>query len=114
MPYVKLLYMPDRNPTVRSAIKTITARGLGLRWDTPLKGLSLQGKIGANYYNAYSKSYRAETYFDENKTVGPTNLDVSDTDRTYSSIEALAQYTNSFARHSLWPPQTQCIGRILF
>lgn len=72
-----------------------------LRWDTPLKGLSLQGKIGANYYNAYSKSYRAETYFDENKTVGPTNLDVSDTDRTYSSIEALAQYTNSFGRHNL-------------
>ncbi len=72
-----------------------------LRWDTPLKGLSLQGKIGANYYNSYNKNYRAETYFDANKTVGPTNLDVSDTDNTYSSVEALAQYTNSFGRHNI-------------
>lgn len=72
-----------------------------LRWDTPLDGLSLQGKIGANYYNSYNKSYRAETYFDANKTVGPTTLDVSDTDNTYSSVEALAQYTNSFGQHNI-------------
>lgn len=72
-----------------------------LRWDTPLKGLSLQGKIGANYYNSYNKNYRAETYFDADKTVGPTNLDVSDTDNTYSSVEALAQYTNSFGKHDI-------------
>ncbi len=72
-----------------------------LRWDTPLKGLSLPGEIGANYYNSYNKNYRAETYFDANKTVGPTNLDVSDTDNTYSSVEALAQYTNSFGRHNI-------------
>ena len=72
-----------------------------LRWDTPLKGLSIQGKLGANYYNSYNKSYRAETYFDENKTVGPTNLDISDTDNTYTSVEALAQYNNTFGKHGL-------------
>ena len=72
-----------------------------LRWDTPLKGLSLQGKIGANYYNSYNKNYRAETYFDKNKTVGPTDLNISDTDNTYSSVEALAQYTNTFGKHNI-------------
>lgn len=72
-----------------------------LRWDTPLKGLSVQGKLGANYYNSYRKNYRAETYFDENKTVGPTNLTVSDTDNTYSNVEALLQYANNFGKHGL-------------
>ena len=72
-----------------------------LRWETPVKGLSFQGRVGANYFTAYNKNYRAETYFDDNKTVGPTDLSISDTNNTYSEIEALAQYTNTFGKHNL-------------
>lgn len=72
-----------------------------LRWDTPVKGLSIQGKMGASYYTNYYKGYRAETYFDEHKTIGPTTLTVSDNDNNYSSLEALAQYENLFGKHQL-------------
>lgn len=72
-----------------------------LRWETPLEGLSFQGKIGGNYFTSYDKSYRAETYFDENKTVGPTHLGISDTNNTYTSLEALAQYNRNFGLHGV-------------
>jgi len=45
-----------------------------LLWDTPVKGLTLSGKAGINYNNNFDKIYRAATYFDANKTVGPATL----------------------------------------
>lgn len=72
-----------------------------LRWETPLKGLSFQGKMGGRYYTNYSKTYRAETYFSPDKTVGPTTLGISDNDNSYYTFEALGMYENSFGKNNL-------------
>lgn len=72
-----------------------------LRWETPLKGLSFQGKMGGRYYTNNNKTYRAETFFSEDKTVGPTNLGIGENDNTYYTLEALGMYENSFGKHNL-------------
>lgn len=80
---------------------TYVAGNVRLRWETPIDGLSLQGKMGASYYTNYYKGYRAETYFDEHKTIGPTTLSISDNNNTYSNVEVLLQYMKSFGKHNL-------------
>nr|WP_319572434.1 TonB-dependent receptor [uncultured Draconibacterium sp.] len=72
-----------------------------LEWDTPVEGLSLSGKSGITYNSDYNKSYRAETYFDDSKTVGPATLSVSSYNGTYKNFEGLATYNKSLGDHSL-------------
>ena len=70
-----------------------------LRWETPVKGLSISGKGGFNYYTKYDKAYRAETYFDENKTVGPSSLNIWSGNNTYTTMEALINYERTIKKH---------------
>lgn len=71
-----------------------------LKWDTPIKGLSLIGKIGANFYSSYNKSYRAKVQFDENKSIGPNSLSVSSSNNTYTTMEAMATYEKQIKDHA--------------
>lgn len=80
---------------------TYVSGNVRFRWETPVEGLSVQGKMGATYWTNYSKNYRAETYFDEHKTIGPTTLTISDNNNTYSNIEVLLQYDKSLGKHNL-------------
>lgn len=72
-----------------------------LTWDTPLKGLSVKGKMGGQYYSYYNKSYMAETYFDETKTKGPQSLNIESGNTTYTDLEAYLNYVNTFGRHEI-------------
>ena len=71
-----------------------------LKWDTPIKGLSLIGKIGANFYSSYNKSYRAQVQFDENKSIGPNTLSISSSNNTYTTMEAMATYEKQIKNHA--------------
>ncbi|WP_201300976.1 TonB-dependent receptor [Sunxiuqinia indica] len=71
-----------------------------LEWETPVNGLSLSGKSGITYHSDYNKSYRAETYFDSSKTVGPASLSVSSYNGTYKNFEGLATYNKALDLHS--------------
>lgn len=70
-----------------------------LKWDTPIKGLALIGKVGANFYSSYNKSYRAKVQFDENKSIGPNTLSVSSSNNTYTTMEAMATYEKQIKDH---------------
>lgn len=77
-------------------------RALGsLTWDTPIKGLSITGKAGGTWYSSYNKTYVAETYFDETKTVGPSSLYISSSNNTYYDFEGYANYERQFGVHYL-------------
>lgn len=81
--------------------RNVSASGL-LRWDTPIEGLSLSGKAGVNYWTKHDKEYKAETYFDDTKTVGPSALSVYSANNTYTTLEALVNYDKVFKEvHSL-------------
>lgn len=79
--------------------KKVSASGQ-LNWNTPVDGLSFSGKAGLTYYTTYDKTFRAETYFDENKTVGPASLKIYSANNLYSYYEALANYSKQFGSHS--------------
>lgn len=79
--------------------KKVNASGQ-LTWETPVDGLSFSGKAGLSYYTTYDKTFRAETYFDESKTVGPADLKVYSSNNLYTTYEALANYTKDFGSHS--------------
>ena len=85
---------------VENVSRNINASGQ-LRWDTPIKGLSLTGKAGVTYWTKYDKTYRAETYFDENKTVGPSTLNIWTSNNTNTILEALVNYEKTFGSHDL-------------
>lgn len=84
---------------VKNINRNISASGQ-LKWDTPVKGLSLIGKAGVNYWTKYDKAYRANTYFDASKTVGPAILNVWTANNTYTTFEALATYEKQIKDHS--------------
>lgn len=67
-----------------------------LKWNTPVEGLSFSGKAGVNYWTKYDKAYRAETYFDDSKTVGPSTLNIWSGNNTYTTLEALVNYERTF------------------
>ena len=71
-----------------------------LTWTTPVEGLSFSGKAGMSYYTTYDKTFRAKTYFDESKTLGPASLKIYSANNLYTSYEALANYAKSFKEHS--------------
>lgn len=79
---------------VNNLARKISASGQ-LTWETPIDGLSFSGKAGISYYTTYDKSYRAETYFDESKTVGPASLGIFSVNDTYTTFEALANYVKT-------------------
>lgn len=79
--------------------KKISASGQ-LTWDTPVSGLSFSGKAGLSYYTTYDKTYRAETYFDESKTIGPASLKIYSANNMYTYYEALANYSKQFGLHA--------------
>lgn len=72
-----------------------------LTWETPIKGLSLKGKAGINYYTDYSKQFRAVVEFDENKKVSPASLDIYSSNNTYTNFEAYLTYERTFGHHNL-------------
>lgn len=78
--------------------KNLSASGL-LVWDTPLTGLKLTGKAGVTFYNGYDKSFRANTRFSEEKTVGPASLSMGSADNTYTTLEGLVTYERNVAGH---------------
>lgn len=78
---------------VQNVSRNISASGQ-LTWNTPVDGLSFIGKAGVNYWTKYDKAYRADTYFDDSKTVGPATLNVWTANNTYTTFEALATYEN--------------------
>ena len=84
---------------INNLARKISASGQ-LTWDTPVNGLSFAGKAGVSYYTTYDKSYRANTYFDESKTVGPASLNVFSVNDTYTTFEALANYAKTIKEHS--------------
>ncbi len=84
---------------VQNINRNISASGQ-LKWDTPVEGLSFIGKAGVNYWTKYDKAYRADTYFDETKTVGPATLNVWTANNTYTTFEALATYEKQIKNHS--------------
>lgn len=72
-----------------------------LKWTTPIKGLSLTGKAGANYYTSYNKTFKSTAQFDENKSIGPNSLSMNSANNLYTDVEALANYDLKIADHSL-------------
>ena len=72
-----------------------------ITWDTPINGLSFSGKAGLSYYTTYDKTFRAETYFDESKTVGPASLKIYSSNNLYTIFEALSNYSKMFDLHTL-------------
>lgn len=84
---------------INNLARKISASGQ-LTWDTPIDGLSFAGKAGVSYYTTYDKSYRADTYFDESKTVGPASLSIYSVNDTYTTFEALANYAKTIREHS--------------
>lgn len=85
---------------VQNISRNVSASGQ-LKWTTPIEGLSLTGKAGVNYWTKYDKAYRAETYFDDSKTVGPSTLSIWTANNTYTTLEALLNYEKQIQKHSI-------------
>lgn len=97
-------YSPEAWLASTSFVKNVGVNAIGstqLQWETPVKGLSLIGKAGVTYNNNYNKTYRAATYFDANKTVGPAYLSVGADNSTYKTFEGYAKYDKQINSHSL-------------
>ncbi|MCD8042178.1 MAG: TonB-dependent receptor [Tannerellaceae bacterium] len=84
---------------LKNDTKKVNASGQ-LTWDTPVTGLSFSGKAGLSYYTTYDKTFRAETYFDDSKTVGPATLKVYSSNNLYTTFDALANYGRQIGDHS--------------
>lgn len=84
---------------VNNISKNLSASGQ-LIWDTPVKGLKLTGKAGVSFYNSYDKSFRANTYFSPEKTVGPASLSMGSADNTYTTLEGLITYERDIKGHN--------------
>lgn len=96
-------YSPEAWLSGDSFIKNINRNvnaSAQLQWATPVKGLNVSGKAGVNYWTKYDKAYRAETYFDETKTIGPSALNIWTANNTYTTLEALGTYEKQISNHS--------------
>ena len=96
-------YSPQAWLAGESFVKNINRNisgSLQLQWVTPLKGLSFSGRGGVNYWTKYDKAYRAKTYFDESKTIGPASLNIWTANNTYTTLEALGTYERQLSNHS--------------
>jgi TonB-linked SusC/RagA family outer membrane protein len=82
--------------------KNINITGvIQLNWETPLKDLSFSGKAGITYHTNYNKSFLAETYFDDSKTIGPASLSVTSGNNTYQIFEGVLKYDKNIAYHAI-------------
>lgn len=66
----------------------------------PLKGLSLSGKAGYNFWDYYNKDYAADFQFDANKYVGPNNLTITAGQGAQLTLQALATYNYTVKEHA--------------
>jgi TonB-linked SusC/RagA family outer membrane protein len=97
-------YSPEAWLASESFVQNISrnvSSSLKLTWQTPIRGLSFVGKLGVNYWTKYNKSYRAETTFDESKTISPNSLSITSDNNTYTDLEFLANYDRSFGLHDI-------------
>lgn len=97
-------YSPEAWLAGESFVENISrnvSASASLKWQTPIDGLAVSGKAGLNYWTKYDKSYRAKTYFDDSKTVGPSTLSIWTANNTYTTLEALVNYEKLINRHSL-------------
>lgn len=83
---------------IHNISKNISTAG-EIVWTTPLDGLSLSGKAGVSFYNSNDKSFRANTYFSPDKTVGSASLNMGAADNTYTILEATATYEKQVKDH---------------
>lgn len=84
---------------VNNISRNLSASGQ-LVWDTPITGLKLTGKAGVTFYNSNDKSFTAQTYFSDEKIVGPANLSMGSRDNTYTTLEGLITYEKAIKGHS--------------
>jgi TonB-linked SusC/RagA family outer membrane protein len=70
-----------------------------IAWEV-IKGLTLSGKVGYNFWSYYNKDYASEFVFNPNKTVGPNNLTVSSGQGQQLTMQSLATYTKQIDKHS--------------
>ena len=66
----------------------------------PIKGFSLSGKAGYNFWSYYNKNYASDFQFDATKYVGPNNLSVTAGQGTQLTLQSLATYTNTIGDHA--------------
>lgn len=74
---------------------------LQLVWDTPLKGLSITGKLAAQYYTYADQTYKSTAEFSESKKISPANLDQWMGNTVYTDSELLANYKGTFGKNDL-------------
>lgn len=90
----------DSESFVENISRNISASGQ-LKWFTPVKGLSLSGKAGVNYWTKYDKTFFAETRFDDSMTVGPASLNIWTANNTYTTLEALVNYEKQIQKNNI-------------
>lgn len=83
---------------VNNISRNLSASGQ-LVWETPITGLTLTGKGGVTFYNSNDKTFTAETYFSDEKTVGPASLSMGSGDNTYTTLEGLITYEKTIKGH---------------
>lgn len=90
----------DSESFVENISRNISASGQ-LKWFTPVKGLSLSGKAGVNYWTKYDKTFFAEIRFDDSMTVGPASLNIWTANNTYTTLEALVNYEKQIQKNNI-------------
>lgn len=98
-------YQDNYSPEAWLASSSFTSRkntyflgGAELAWEL-FKDFTLSGKVGYKYYNYKNKSFASDFTFNENKYVGPSNLNVNRGDNRLVTLQALANYNLNFGDH---------------
>ncbi|MCC2599871.1 SusC/RagA family TonB-linked outer membrane protein [Sphingobacterium sp. FBM7-1] len=74
--------------------------GAELAWEI-VPGLTWSGKAGYNYSSYTDNSFTSDFVFDENKKVGPNNLNVSSGDNSLITLQSLLAFDKQFGTHTL-------------
>lgn len=90
----------DSESFVKDLSRHISASGQ-LVWKLPVKGLTLSGRGGVNYWTNYDKSFVAKTVFDKDMTYGPASLNLGSGDNSTTTLEAIATYEFKTGFHQL-------------
>lgn len=72
-----------------------------LKWTTPIKGLSVSGKAGVNYYTNYNKTFKSTLTYDQSKIDSQNTLNISSANNTYTTLEGYINYDRKFADHTI-------------
>jgi len=73
--------------------------GAELLWNI-LKGLTLSGKAGYNFWSSYNKDYASDFQFDANKYVGPNNLSTRAGQGSQIILQSIATYNKVIGVHN--------------